>query len=262
MTMNKERLVAALEQKISKDVGHRVDLQIEDVRKINNSTAHFMVAYVGEQVPSSEQLAEMFVRKFNAKIHPILSTARVYKSEQVVTVVASLLSLTRAIDDAKQLTPVIEGAVYLDVPLQETWEVAERGGQRVLVRKVKDDIMAIVQARRNSMLESQSGKKSFAALSTAGNDQLALYLAMLEKGDRVKVYMDDKIVDAEVVSSDEGEVKVKHKGGLSTLPRHAVLEVCGRNPAEDEKVKKEAQDYYTDAYGDPGYARELTRKLN
>ncbi len=259
--MNKERLVAALEQKISKDVGHRVDLQIEDVKKINKSTAHFMVAYVGDKAPNSEELAEMFVRKFNAKIHPILSTARVYKGEQVVTVVASLLSLTRDIDDSKQLTPVIEGAVYLDVPLQETWEVGERGGQRVLVRKVKDDIMAIVQARRNSMLESQSGK-SFAALSTAGNDQLALYLALLEKGDQVKVYMDDQIVDAEVISSNEGEVKVKHKGGQSTLPRHAVLEVCGRNPAEDEKVKKQAQDYYSDAYGDPGYARELTRKLN
>lgn len=259
--MNKERLVAALEQKISKDVGHRVDLQIEDVRKINKSTAHFMVAYVGDKAPSSEELAEMFIRKFNAKIHPMLSTARVYTGEQVVTVVASLLSLTRAFDDSKQLTPVIEGAVYLDVPLQETWEVAERGGQRVLVRKVKDDIMAIVQARRNSMLESQSSRKSFATLAATG-DQLARYLALLEKGDQIKVYMDDQIVDAEVVSSDEGEVKVKYKGGNATLPRHAVLEVCGRNPAIDEKVKKEAEKYYKDAYGDPNYAKELTRKLN
>jgi hypothetical protein len=111
------------------------------------------------------------------------------------------------------------------------------------------------------MLESQSGRRSFAILASGG-DQLDLYLALLEKGDQVKVYMDNHVVDAEVLSSDEGQVKVKYKGGTASVPRHAIVEVCGRNPATEEKVKKEAQDYYTDAYGDPGYAKELTRKLN
>ena len=135
--MNQDRAFASLEKKLSASVGHRVDLQYADARKINRSTAHFMLAYSDDKVPNSDEIAEFFVRKYNAKITPFLSTAKVYKGQKVVTVVAQVLSLTRDINDKAKLCPVIEGAVYLDVPLQETWEISEREGKKVLVRKVK-----------------------------------------------------------------------------------------------------------------------------
>lgn len=253
--MNKDRLFASLEQKISKGVGHRVDLQLADARRINKSTAHFMIAF-NEGSPASDEVADFFIRKFNAKVTPHLSTARVYKEQKVVTVVASILNITRDFEDIKKMTPVIEGATYLDVPLQETWEVSERAGKKVLVRKVKDDIMAIVQARKSSMLDSSS-RKTFAAL--AEGSQLLKYLMMLDKGDHVKVYMDDKVVDAEIVAASEGEVKVKFKGGTATLPRQAVLEVTSRSEEREKHMKDEARKYFSDAYGDPEYAKELTK---
>ena len=255
--MNKERLLASLEKKISQSVGHRVDLQYADSRRINKNTAHFMVAFTAN-APTSDEISEFFIRQYGAKIVPYISTARVYATDKVVTVVASILNVTREFADIEKakMATVIKGSVYLDVPLQETWEVEDRSGQKVLVRKVKDDIMAIVQARRNAMMDSQQ-QKTFASLAT-GNSLLR-YLAVLEKGDHVKAYLDEKIVDAEVLAVSDAEAKVKHSGGITTIPRQSVVEIVSRSAEHEAKEKKMTQEYFSKAYGDPDYAKSLVK---
>lgn len=254
--MDYNRAFAKLEQKISTSVGHRVDLQFADARRINASTAHFMLAYSDDKIPSSDELADFFVRKYNAKITPFLSTARVYKTQRVVTVVAQILSITRDIDDTKKsfMKPVIEGAVYLDVPLQETWEVDEREGRKVLVRKVKDDIIALVNARKKTMMDSYS-TKTFASIVVG--DNVTRYLAILDKGDYVRVLMGEKVVEAEVVAVKEDQIKIKYKGTLSSVPRQNILEIVGKNPALVEKHEQEMVDYFAEAYGDDKYAEKM-----
>lgn len=257
--MNNQRIVASLEQKLAQGVGHRVDLQLADARKVNKTTAHFMIAFA-ETAPTSDEISEFFVRQFNAKITPYISTAKVYEKEKVVTVVASLLNVTRELKDVekKGMATVIKGSVYLDVPLQEVWEVQERQGQKVLVRKVKDDIMAIVQARRNAMMDSNFGHKTFAALAQGSN--LLKYLALLEKGDHVKAYIDEKIVDAEVLAVNDQEVKIKYAGGLATVPRQAVVEISQRSAEKEKASQQLVEEYFSKAYGDPDYAKQLVRK--
>lgn len=254
--MNHNRAFAKLEQKLSSSVGHRVDLQFADARRINTATAHFMLAYTDEKIPSSDEIADFFVRKYNAKITPFLSTARVYKSQKVVTVVAQVLSITRDIDDIKKpfMKPVIEGAVYLDVPLQETWEVSEREGTKVLVRKVKDDVIALVNARKKTMMDSYSNK-TFASI--VSGDNITRYLSILDKGDYVRVLVDEKVIEAEVVSVKDEQVKVKYKGGMKSVPRQNILEIVGKNPAVTEKQEQEMIDYFAKAYGDEGYAEDM-----
>ena len=254
--MNQNRAFAKLEQKLSSSVGHRVDLQFADARRINASTAHFMLAYTDTKIPSSDEIADFFVRKYNAKITPFLSTARVYKTQKVITVVAQILSITRDIEDTKKsfMKPVIEGAVYLDVPLQETWEVAERAGTKVLVRKVKDDIIALVNARKKTMMDSYS-TKTFASLAVG--DNVTRYLSILDKGDYVRVLVDEKVIQAEVVSVKDDQVKVKYKGGMTSVPRQNVLEIVGKNPALVEKQEQEMVNYFAKAYGDEDYAEDM-----
>jgi len=254
--MNQNRAFAKLEQKLSSSVGHRVDLQFADARRINASTAHFMLAYTDTKIPSSDEIADFFVRKYNAKITPFLSTARVYKTQKVITVVAQILSITRDIEDTNKsfMKPVIEGAVYLDVPLQETWEVAERAGTKVLVRKVKDDIIALVNARKKTMMDSYS-TKTFASLAVG--DNVTRYLAILDKGDYVRVLVDEKVIQAEVVSVKDDQVKVKYKGGMTSVPRQNVLEIVGKNPALVEKQEQDMVDYFAKAYGDEDYAEDM-----
>ena len=254
--MDYNRAFAKLEQKLSSSVGHRVDLQFADARRINTSTAHFMLAYTDDKIPSSDEITDFFVRKYNAKITPFLSTARVYKSQKVITVVGQILSLTRDIEDTKKsfMKPVIEGAVYLDVPLQETWEVNEIEGRKVLVRKVKDDIIALVNARKKTMMDSYS-TKTFASLVSAEN--VTRYLAILDKGDMVRVLMGDKVIEAEVISIKDDQIKVKYKGKMESVARQHVLEIVGKNPAITEKEDKKMVDYFTEAYGDEKYAEKL-----
>ena len=248
-----------MEQKITASVGHRADLLFSDARRINKNTANFMLAYSADKPPTSNDIGDFFARKFDFKLTPFLSTARVYEREKVVTIVAQILSITREIEDIKRrgMVPVILGAVYLDVPLEETWQVENREGRKVLVRKVKDDIMALVQARKKSMLDATT-QKTFASI--ARGDTLLKFLALLEKGDQVRVLMDDKIVDAEVVAVTDSEVKVKTKSGLSTLPRQSVVDVIGRSPEKEAERLKQNENYYTDAYGDPDYAKQLSSK--
>lgn len=250
-----------LSKKINASVGHRVDIQLTDTRKINQNTAHFMLAYSGANPPSSNDIGDFFGRKFDFKLTPFFSTARIYEKDKAVTVVAQILNITRDFKDIKRrgMVPVIQGAVYLDVPLEETWKVEDREGQKVLVRKVKDDIMALVQARKKSMLDSTiTANKTFAAI--AKGDTLLKYLALLEKGDQVRVMMDDKVVDAEVVAVTDSEVKVKTKGGLKTLPRQSIVDVVGRSPEREAERLKENEEYFADAFGDPNYAKKLVSK--
>lgn len=255
--MDSNRVFANLERKLSKSVGHRADLQFADARRINRSTAQFLLSYTDKQ-PYADDIAGWFVRKFNAKITPFTSTAKVYRDQKLISVIAQVLSITRDIEDIKKegVKPVIEGAVYLDVPLQETWEVAEKEGKKVLVRKVKDDIMALVQARKQGMLDtSSSPKTTFASL--AATSDLTKYLRMLEKGDTVKVFVDDKVVEGEVLSVNDNNVKVKCKAGTVSVPKESVVDITGRNPKDKEAFEKKAVKYYEEAYGDPDYAKNL-----
>jgi len=145
----------------------------------------------------------------------------------------------------------------LDVPLQETWEVQEREGNKVLVRKVKDDIIALVNARKKTMLDSYS-TKTFASL--VNGDNITRYLAILDKGDYVRVLVNEKVIEAEVVSVKNDDVKVKYKGGTTSVPRQNVLEIVGKNPAQVEKQEKEMIDYFSKAYGDEEYAEDLVEE--
>lgn len=256
--MNQDRIFASLEKKLSSSIGHRADLQYADARRINRSTAHFMLAYTDDKVPASDEIAEFFVRKYNAKITPFMSTAKVYKSQKVVTVVAQVLSITRDITDTKKggMVSVIEGAVYLDVPLQETWEVADRAGKKVLVRKVKDDVMALVEARKKSMMDSYSNT-TFASL--VKGDSITRFLNIVEAGDFVRVLVDDKVVDAQVVSATEADIKVKFSGGSAEVPRHNVIEVTGKSEESEAQKEKKLTEFYTKAFGDEEYAKDLVK---
>ena len=255
--MDTNRAFANLERKLSASVGHRADLQFADARRINKSTAQFLLSYTDKH-PTSDDIADWFLRKFNRKVMPFTTTAKSYKAQKLVTVIGQILSITRDYEDVNKegMKPVIQGAVYLDVPLQETWDVEEREGQKVLVRKVKDDIMALVQARKQSMLDSSSSRMTFANLA---NGSLTRYLRLLEKGDTVKVFCDNKVIEGEVLSVNDNNIKVKSAKGTVTVPRESVLDITGRNPKDQEAFEKKAVEYYEDAYGDRKYAEKLVK---
>jgi len=261
--MNTNKVVASLADKMSASIGHRADLEIGDVRKIDGKTAHFLLAFASDRPPTSADLNEFFLKRYNAQVVPYAATAKVWLDHKVVTVVAGILNITREYEDIKRskMVPVIAGYSYLDVPMQETYAVQERGGKKVLVKKVKDDIMAIVSARKAAMQDatfSTPATKTFAHLAKASG--LMRFLADPEKGDMVRCMNDDKTFDGEVLSSSDEEVKVKSsEGGSVTIPKQAVLEVLKKGSDSQADRLKAQEDYYSKAYGSPEYGKELVR---
>jgi hypothetical protein len=257
--MNQKRMMAALEKKLSHTVGYRADLDITDANRINTTAAHFMLSYTGETTPTTDDIASFFVRKFNTKITPLISTARVYTNEKLITIVGQMLNVNRDYADHRKMTPVITGAVYLDVPLQETWEVKEVEGSKVLVRKVKDDIMAMVQARKSAMMDVSSDRhRTFANLAKNSSPVLRA-LAMLNKGDTVKVYHNGVIYeDCVVLATSNDLVKFKKGDKSMEAPRQAVFEVTERAKDSKNSEDQKVVEYFEKAYGDPEYSHKMT----
>jgi hypothetical protein len=257
--MNRDRMLTSLATKVAQSVGHRADLQLADVRKIAANTAHFMISYLEDKVPSTEDIGEFFLKKYSGKITPHMATAKVYKTQKAVTIVAQLLNLTRDIEDIKRrnLKPVIAGLTYLDVPLQDLYQVVERNGQKVLLKKQKEDIIAIVEARRSSMLDQSSSRKTFASLVEASN--MANLIMLIEKGDVVKAMVEDKYVECEVMAVSDTEVKLKCSGNAVSVPRQAVIEIVRKNQASIDKSKSSQEEYFSKAYGSPEYAKQLVK---
>lgn len=248
--MDLSRVYKSLEKKVNADLGHRPDLSLCDCRNINKTTAHFMVEYDGA-TPKASDISEFFLKTFDSKITPCMATAKVYAHKKAVTIIGQMLNLTKPIDEVKKgnLKPVIAGALYIDAPLDDMWEVKESEGSKVLVRKVKENIMDIVEARKSAMMNSYSNK-CFASLANFNSNKL------VENGDIVSIFHNDlgKVVDAVVVAITNKDLKVKYEGGMFPVQPGEILEVKSK-----DMDKKQLEDYYTKAFGDPSYAKKLVR---
>lgn len=258
MNLDFNKVHAKLQNKISKNVGHRVDLVLADLKKIDAENAHFMLEY-NSQVPTTDDISQFFIRQYNAKVVPELATARVHREHGVVTVVGSVLNVTRDFEDSKNMKTVIAGNTFLDSTMEDIWEVREVNNKKVLARRLKDDIKTIVDARRNLMLDSKSNK-SFANVSVASSYTA---IAMMETGDIVKAYNNGKLHEnctVEEVSRDSVKVTTADMLYLS-IPKEAIIEVSQKNKQVDKKKQKEITDYFADAYGDKKYAKELTKGM-
>lgn len=240
--------------KIQEQVGHRVDMSVTDSLKCSPTAARFMIEFEGRQ-PSTAEVSDFFIRQFGGKVIPDMSTAKVSPADSVLVVVANMVSINRPIDDAKKMKTVIAGYTYFDENLQDTWEVKKVNGQPVLARKLKDDISAIVEARRKRM-EQVGSKKTFA--SVQATSKLIRMIAHVEKGDIVKAYYMGKTLDsAEVVEASSDRIKLKHNNETYLVERPAILEVQVKANVENESQLVE---YYSKAYGDPEYAKKMVGK--
>ena len=103
--------------------------------------------------------------------------------------------------------------------------------------------------------DSQTNRQATFASVIANTNQLTI----LDKGDTVKVLDNERIIEGTVtkVTPDEICIRVRAEGPDLTMSRMHVLEVTRR--ASNEAEKKALVDYYTDAYGDPDYAKKMSK---
>lgn len=245
-----------LSNKIKEQVGHRVDMAIADYLKINQSTARFMVEYDGDNYPSSEEITEFFMRKFNGKVSPDMSTAKVVKSENVIVVVANMVNYHRPVSDSAKMTQVVAGYSYFDETMQESWIVKDVNGQKVMARKLKDDISSIVEARKRVMMDNS--KKTFATLKATAS--VIRSISLVEEGDIVHAYHNGCQYDnCVVVKAGADEVELKHEAKTIKTNKSAVLEVVAKASDLTSVDENKLIAYYTKAFGDANYAKKLVK---
>lgn len=252
-----QSIASRLADKVSQNVGHRVDLAVSDYYQINPTTARFMLEYEGKH-PSSEEITDFFVRKFSGKVTPDMSTAKVVTKEQVIVVVANMVNYHRNVDDSKKMKTVIAGYQYFDEALQETWEVKDVNGTKVLARKLKDDISSIVEARRKVMMDKNS-KRTFASLKATA--ALLQSIILVGEGDIVRAYHNGKALDnCEVLKVTADMAELKTKDGQVKVDKSAILEVLAKSEESLLKEDEKLVEYFTKAYGDREYAKKLVSK--
>jgi hypothetical protein len=235
--------------------GVRGDFSIADFERLDDRSAHVLLEYnprMGR--PTGNQIESYFQKIFEGKVQ-ILPDFQV--KPNAVSVVAQLVVPTRPMDDAAdkgKMTPVIAGLMYLDNKLQNYWEVKEKDGHKLLAKTSEENIEQIIAARRNRTFITKSSAISLASVGAAKG--------LLGKGDVVFAYCRDEIKPFEITEKVQGGFRGKFEGQEkeTVIAKEAALDLKG---LAGEKPKDETAmlvKYFSEAYGDKGYAAELVKK--
>lgn len=248
-------MLASLRSKIDKTVGHRGDLHIEDSSKIDGDSVYAMIRYSPDfGVPSTEDLVAFVGAEFGGSIRPVLESAVRTQKDDTVLMILSRNMLTRPFEEAQEMVPVTAGAVYMDRALRDTWSV-EHGsdGTPFLKRICDDDIGQIVADRRRRM-------------TTAGQKRMSISAALnncvphANEGDVVRVFWNGMPVSGclvMAVGANDLTLQVPNCGQVA-VAKSSVMKIEETSPKKLKEMKKQLEEYYKKAYGNPEYAEELT----
>lgn len=246
-----------LDSKIQEQVGHRVDLSVSDFIKMSPTSAKFMLEFDNAKRPSSDEISDFFIRQYSGKVVPDLTTAKVVNSDNVIIVVASMVSYNRPFSDSSKMKQVIAGYSYFDEKLQESWDVKDINGTKVLSRKLKEDIGSIVEARRKVMM-NKSTKKTFASVKATAT--AIREASLLDAGDLVAAYYNGRQYDnCEVTKVHASNVELKYGDKIFKVDRSAVIEVTAKSDAIASRDDEKLVEYFAKAYGDKEYAKKLVK---
>ena len=250
------RMLSRMKEKMQSKVGHRADLYLGDFRSINKATAQILIGYDDRfGHPTGNDISEFMVKSFEGKVVPQMSTAKVHKDIEAVSVVAELYRFTRKLTDSESMT-CIASTLYVDSDMGETWEVMGDGADKYLARVMKDDIGSIMNERRKRMTSQFTGKVCLANALSAGINQV-------EDGALVRFYWNGRILQGEVTQVQEHGVKVNAEdGGSFTVPREAVTEVLRWSEKTESHLKESLSQYFAEAYGLKDYGKQIARDLN
>lgn len=235
--------------RLAKDVGYRSDLHLADWRELSTGAAQVLIGYdtrVG--TPKREEINAFVVKKFDGELMADVKTARDHAIGGVSLVVkktARTLPLSE-----KDRMKKISATVFMDTTLNDSWEVKDRDGKKVLVRMMQDDISSIISARRSRMAVSAS-----VSFEKIGKGELEF-----TEGDTVAFYSDGSEQTGVVMGFVGAMTSVKTDNGTIRVPTTSVYEVIEVNAMSDADRKQQIFDYYSKVYG-PDYAAQMVEGL-
>jgi len=244
-----DRLAQAVDER---NLPPRSDMQIVDMHEIDAMKCKVLIGYEGHigAEPTLSQVERFVEAAFNGKVHAQSNTAQLHEADNAVSVCLTMHTDTRPVVDATVMRRVA-GNGYFDESTGHVWQVRDNGTQKFLVRQTDDNIAQIVAEK-----VARSGRKSasFAKLRQAA--------PMLTKGDRVRFFTGTIPQHGEVKSLNGDDVTISASGKTYTVSKDAVFNVETRAPSLVSTDKKDLEDYYTRAFGDANFARQMTKNMS
>lgn len=253
----KNDIASRLSQRLSARVANtrsgRFDLKLLDYAVTSPHEARIMVAFTKEMgQPRRSELDQWTTSSFNGNVSLTLETLRLYPELDVVTAFVKKNRRYRPADDAGMMLAV-GNAKYMDDE-KVIWEVLTRDGNRFLARTEQDDLDEIMRERMtHERTASVHHRLRLADLVTAG-------INSLEVGDRVRFSYEGILQQGEVSKVGKDNVTIKSNGKSLTVDRLAVVDVEEKAPKAKAEQKRFLEDFFTRAYGDKAFAKELVDK--
>lgn len=239
-----------------KSLGHtcRGDLAVTDFQGIDGGryAGHVTIQYDRDLgAPTARDIQAFFSDNFGNQVQPQPQTLCIYEDEGVAQVAANSTVVTRPITDADQdhmvrITPV----KYVDATTQEVWDVhSDESGRKYMVRESSESLDELVEARR---LRDRSAPKIASTRRAMLN---------LDKGDRVSFYDNGILAYGEISDIDAVSVGITAATGNVRVSKSAVVKIISKGESQIADEKDELRRYFSEAFGDPSYAAELTEKM-
>jgi len=230
----------------------RSDMYVADVQRIDNTKCRVMVGYNTQSgaTPTVAQLENFFEYAFGNKVVAQTSSAEAHIRESAISVMATLNVPTRAYSDINDMIRVSSNS-FMDENTHNLWQVVDTGSVKYLSRQSDEDVADIVEARK-----AKNGKREarFENVRTAAPMALA--------GDQVKFMSPQNVIMlGEVSSISEAKAVIKANGSSYSIDRHAILQIVERSGSNLKSEKSDLQDYFATAFGDAGFAKELTKDM-
>lgn len=232
----------------------RSDLKIADFVGIGDgkSTGQVLLAYDRNlSKPSGREIEEFFRANFGNLVVANLSTLSHVEAHPLCHLVANIQVQTRPVSDANDMTRMTP-TTYIDKVSQSLWEVTSaEDGMKFLVRHVEDNLADVVASRAARVQRSLPKIAELTAMNKLGAPDV-------DVGDRVQFY-DSGIITYGKVTSLKGErVTISCPTGKCTVDIRAVFKVVDKAQSAITDEKNLLDNYFEKAYGDPGFAKELT----
>lgn len=255
-------IFSRFEKKIAERVANtrsgRFDFRLSDYEVLpGKREARILVAYAQELgTPKLQQLDEWVTSSFGGRLVLELETPRVHADARAVVALVRTNEVLRP-EEHKTRMIVASPNRYLDRD-KSVWEVRKNdAGDRFLVRVADDDMEEILRERQaRERTASLHHRLRLADVRQAsGNPEV-------EVGDRVSYMFRGILQKGEITHVGDDLVHVKVAQDTRKIPKENVVDIFEKSPEAKKDQTSFLVRFFTEAYGDPNFAKTFVTLKN
>lgn len=233
----------------------RSDLRMVDHLRVGANQAQVLIQYdILRGAPTISEVDDWFSHRLARKAHLVRGSIVSYRNEPSVTCVASLTRGTRPLSDSSKMHNFTLGA-YKDMDSGTVWEVQMGDdGVQYLVARVTEDLDEVFRRQTQRPIDKR--------VASTLKDLFRTAARVYNVGDTVSFVDGDNVLRGEVTSCSGNTCTVKASGGSRSIDCGQIVDVVRVAVQNINDQRNELDDYYAKAYGDKGYAEELTHTMS